>query len=142
MPRRPHRNHTPVFKSKVALAAIKGDKTVAELSRQFDVHPNQIAVEDTTARASRWCLLRWHSEGSAAGRYQGVTRKDRRADVGERFFRKRAHQVRPAERKTMIDRSPPVTDHSPGQSARYSTFDGVCLANTALGPGSRSHEAD
>ncbi len=42
MPRRPRRNHTPVFKSKVALAAIKGDKTVAELSQQFDVHANQI----------------------------------------------------------------------------------------------------
>ena len=43
MPRRPRRNHTPVFKSKVALAAIKGDKTLAELAQQFDVHPNQIA---------------------------------------------------------------------------------------------------
>ena len=42
MPRRPRRNHTPVFKSKVALAAIKGDKTVAELAQQFDVHANQI----------------------------------------------------------------------------------------------------
>jgi transposase-like protein len=42
MPRGPRRNHTPVFKSKVALAAIKGDKTVAELAQQFDVHPNQI----------------------------------------------------------------------------------------------------
>ena len=42
MPRRPRRNHTPVFKSKVALAAIKGDRTVAELAQQFDVHPNQI----------------------------------------------------------------------------------------------------
>ena len=43
MPRRPRRNHSPVFKSKVALAAIKGDKTLSELSQQFDVHPNQIA---------------------------------------------------------------------------------------------------
>ncbi len=42
MSRRPRRNHTPVFKSKVALAAIKGDKTVAELSQQFDVHGNQV----------------------------------------------------------------------------------------------------
>ena len=42
MPRRPRRNNTAVFKSKVALAAIKGDKTVAELAQQFDVHPNQI----------------------------------------------------------------------------------------------------
>jgi transposase len=42
MSRRPRRNHTAAFKSKVALAALKGDKTLAELAEQFDVHPNQI----------------------------------------------------------------------------------------------------
>ena len=42
MSRRPRRNHTAVFKAKVALAAIKGEKTLAELAEQFDIHPNQI----------------------------------------------------------------------------------------------------
>ena len=42
MIRRPRRNHTPVFKSKVALAAVRGEQTLIELSHQFDVHPNQI----------------------------------------------------------------------------------------------------
>ena len=42
MPRRPRRNHSPQFKAKVALAAIQGDKTVAELAQQYDVHANQI----------------------------------------------------------------------------------------------------
>jgi transposase len=42
MTRRPRRNHTPVFKAKVALAAVKGDRTLAQLAEQFDVHPNQI----------------------------------------------------------------------------------------------------
>ena len=42
MTRRPRRNHSPAFKSKVALEAIKGEKTLSELAQQFDVHPNQI----------------------------------------------------------------------------------------------------
>ena len=42
MSRRPRRNHTPGFKAKVALAAIKGDKTLSDLAQHFDVHPNQI----------------------------------------------------------------------------------------------------
>jgi transposase len=42
MTKRTRRNHTPVFKAKVALAAVKGEKTLAELAQQFDVHVNQI----------------------------------------------------------------------------------------------------
>ena len=42
MSRRPRRNHTPGFKAKVALAAIKGGRRLAQLAEQFDVHPNQI----------------------------------------------------------------------------------------------------
>jgi transposase-like protein len=44
MTKRTRRNHTPAFKAKVALAAVKGDKTLAELAQQFDVHPNQITT--------------------------------------------------------------------------------------------------
>ena len=40
--RRARRNHTVGFKVKVALAALKEDKTLAELSAQFDVHQNPI----------------------------------------------------------------------------------------------------
>jgi transposase len=36
------RNHSPGFKAKVALAAVRGDRTLVELAEQFDVHPNQI----------------------------------------------------------------------------------------------------
>ena len=42
MSKRPRRNHSPAFKAKVALAAVRGEKTLAELAQQYDVHPNLI----------------------------------------------------------------------------------------------------
>jgi len=42
MSRRPRRNHSSAFKAKVALAAVKGDKTVGEIAQQFEVHPTQV----------------------------------------------------------------------------------------------------
>lgn len=44
MTKRTRRTHTPAFKAKVALAALKGDKTLAELAQHFDVHANQIST--------------------------------------------------------------------------------------------------
>src|SRR5665647_1109113 len=44
MNRRPRRNHSPAFKAKVALAAVKGDRTIAQLAEHFDVHPNQVTA--------------------------------------------------------------------------------------------------
>jgi transposase-like protein len=54
MSRRTRRNHTPAFKAKVALAAVKGDRTLAQIAEQFDVHPNQVTawkaqLEDSAA---------------------------------------------------------------------------------------------
>jgi transposase-like protein len=42
MARRKRWNHAPAFKAQVAPAALKGDKTLAELAQQYDIHPNQI----------------------------------------------------------------------------------------------------
>jgi transposase-like protein len=56
------------FKAKVAIGAIKGDKTLAELAEQFDVRPNQI---------SEW---KQHSQESAADVFNG-TQKPRAAEV-------------------------------------------------------------
>ena len=42
MSRRPRRNHSAIFKAKVAVDAIRADKTLSELAKAYDVHPNQI----------------------------------------------------------------------------------------------------
>ena len=44
MTKRARRNYNPAFKAKVTLAAIKGEKTPAELAQPYDVHPNQITA--------------------------------------------------------------------------------------------------
>ena len=42
MTKRTRRNHTGAFKAKVALAALRGDKTLIEIAQQYEVHPNQV----------------------------------------------------------------------------------------------------
>lgn len=42
MSKKPRRKHSPAFKAKVALAALAGDKTLAQLTQEFEVHQNQI----------------------------------------------------------------------------------------------------
>jgi transposase len=44
MAKRPRRNHAAAFKAKVTLAAVKSEKTLAELAQQFNVHPNRITT--------------------------------------------------------------------------------------------------
>lgn len=45
---RARRNQSPTSKAKMALSAVKGDRTVARLAEQFDVHPNQVnGLEDS-----------------------------------------------------------------------------------------------
>lgn len=42
MSKRSRRNHSAMFKAKVALAAVQGDQTLVQLAERFDVHPNQV----------------------------------------------------------------------------------------------------
>lgn len=79
MPRRPRRNHSPAFKAKVALEAIKGEEPVIVIAERFDVHPNQI---------TKW--KRQLLEGAAAvfgeteqEKEQGPTIAELHAKIGE-----------------------------------------------------------
>ena len=105
MSRRPRRNHSAEFKAKVALAAVRGDRTLSELASQFDVHPNQITQWKTQ-------LLDRAAQLFGAGPGQAEKPVDMKvlhakigACVGERFFRGGAHEDGIAGRKAMIDRA-------------------------------------
>ncbi len=51
--KRSRRNHSATFEAKVALAAVRGDRTLVELAEQFKVHPNQIGQRRAEPRARR-----------------------------------------------------------------------------------------
>jgi transposase len=79
MSRRPRRNHTPAFKAKVALAAVKGDRTIAQLAEHFDVHPNQITAwkAQLEGGASEVFGSGRHGAGRAGRRREVAARQDR-----------------------------------------------------------------
>jgi transposase len=69
--RRKRRNHSPSFKVKVALAALKGEKTLAQLTSEYDVHVNQIQT-----------LRNQLKENMASPFFSGIEhRKDQEAEV-------------------------------------------------------------
>jgi len=81
MSKRPRRNHSPAFKAKVAMAAIKGDKTLSEIAQQFDVHPNQITQWKGQLLDGVATVFGSDSKGEAAGPVIDV--KTLHAKIGE-----------------------------------------------------------
>jgi transposase-like protein len=80
MSRRPRRNHSPAFKAKVALAAIKGDRTIAQLAEHFDVHPNQITAWKSQLECSASDVF---GSGSGATAAPTADVKSLHAKIGE-----------------------------------------------------------
>ncbi|MBV2145121.1 IS3 family transposase [Ochrobactrum vermis] len=107
MTRRPRRNHSPAFKAKVALAAIRGEQTLVELSQQFDVHANQIKQwKDQLLEGATGVF---GDEAKAEPTGPTVDVKTLHAKIGELtlendFLGRSARQGGIAERKEMIDR--------------------------------------
>ena len=79
--RRPRRNHSAKFKSKVALAALKGDKTLVELSEQFDVHANQITEWKNQLLKQAENVFLTHAERRTSE--SGPSVKDLQAKIGQ-----------------------------------------------------------
>ena len=80
MSRRARRNHSAAFKAKVALAAVKGDRTIAQLAEHFDVHPNQITTWKAQLEGRASDIF---GSGSTAASTPAVDVKSLHAKIGE-----------------------------------------------------------
>jgi len=78
--KRKRRNHSPGFKAKVALAAMRGDRTLADLAEQFDVHPNQIQDWKKRLLSNAEQLF---ENGNRAGKDPEAEIKELHAKIGE-----------------------------------------------------------
>ncbi|WP_372454370.1 IS3 family transposase [Burkholderia catarinensis] len=107
MTKRTRRTHSAAFKAKVALAAVKGERTLAELAQQYDVHPNQIT--EWKRQLQERAADVFGTTGSPPTE-PPVDVKTLHAKIGQLtlengFFVRSARQGRTAERKAMIDRA-------------------------------------
>lgn len=107
MPRRPRWNRSPAFEAKVALAALKGDQTLAELAARYEVHPNQGTYWKTQLLRGVSSPLVAPPRARPQARPRGPDLKALHAKIGQR-----AREIEPfgtgaraccrAERKAMI----------------------------------------
>ena len=81
MTKRTRRNHSPTFKAKVALAAIKGDRTLAQIAVQYDVHVNQITTWKSQLESGAADVF--GSGGGATPEKPSIDVKSLHAKIGE-----------------------------------------------------------
>jgi transposase len=79
------RTHAPSFGAKMALAALKGEKTLTELAHQYDVHPNQITA--LTAHVVEAAAGLFGSAGAASGAAPAIDMKMLHVKIGELTWR-------------------------------------------------------
>lgn len=115
--RRPRRNHSPVFKVKVALAAIEGSETLTQLADRFDLHVHQIAQwsSQLVARAAEVFAAAEEPRGGAPP----IDLKGLPAKIGQwcsRCYRAPRHDA--GWRSRRWPASPPRAPHSRGTRSR------------------------
>jgi len=78
--KRPRRDHSSTFKAKVALPAVKGDETLAQLAERFDVHPHQITQWKTQLLQRAWDMFSTVAKRRSP---EGPSVKDLQAKIGQ-----------------------------------------------------------
>ncbi|MEZ9133880.1 IS3 family transposase [Vibrio breoganii] len=104
---RKRRNHSPEFKAKVALAAAKGDKTVAELAQKYNLHPNQISTWKKELLENAAMIF---ASESQLGKDNSEEVDKLHAKIGQLtmengFFGESARSLDRAQRKSSLDKS-------------------------------------
>jgi len=109
--RRPRRNHSPEFKAKVALAAVQGDLSMAELVKKFDVHANQVTDWKKQLLSGASDVF---GKGAQKAEESELTVQELHAKIGQLtmendFFRTWAHADTRAQRKDVVTRENPLS---------------------------------
>ncbi|HCH1012726.1 TPA: IS3 family transposase [Vibrio parahaemolyticus] len=104
---RKRRNHSPEFKAKVALAAAKGDKTVAELAQKYNLHANQISTWKKELLENAAMIFASESQLSKDNTEEvdKLHAKIGQLTMENGFFGESARSLDRAQRKSSLDKS-------------------------------------